>query len=60
MTAAHQDIWKIDGGWNLELVRQRKPTLRREERLTPGVREDDGILCKRRRACEGPVHGYQD
>ena len=60
MTASHHDIWKIDGDWNLELIKQKKPNLTREEKLIPGGREDDGVLGKRHRACEGPVCVYQE
>jgi len=60
MTASHHDIWKIDGDWNLELIKQKKPNLTREEKLIPGGREDDGVLGKRHRACEGPVCVYRE
>ena len=60
MTASHHDIWKIDGDWNLELIKRKKPNLTREEKLIPGGREDDGVLGKRHRACEGPVCVYRE
>ena len=60
MTASHHDIWKIDGDWNLELIKQKKPNLTREEKLIPGGREDDGVLGKRHRACEGPVCVFRE
>ena len=60
MTASHHDIWKIDGDWNLELIKQKKPNLTREEKLIPGGREDDGVLGKSHRACEGPVCVYRE
>lgn len=43
----------------MELIKQKKSNLTREEKLIPGGREDDGVLGKRHRACEGPVCGYE-
>ena len=59
MTASHHNIWKTDGAWNLEVIKQKKPNLT-EERLIPGGREDDGVLGKRHRACEGSLCGYRE
>ena len=58
MTASHHNIWKTDGAWNLEVIKQKKSNLT-EERLIPGGREDDGVLGKRHMACEGSVCGYR-
>ena len=53
MTTSHLDIWKSNGGWNLELMRQRKPTLRnmRDSFLEAGKIMMFGVRL---------VHGYQE